>query len=122
MTSGYETIDGHRYWVERDDQGVIVLQLAADVPPVGPVVLTKLEYRALFTLNERIAIDNFAVNPALSDLQKATMTSIRFDFSLADEIALSNSNTIQATELLEQYGLIAPGRAAQILANTPAPA
>ena len=33
MPEGYENIDGHRYWVERDDEGNIVRQLGADPPP-----------------------------------------------------------------------------------------
>lgn len=33
---GYETIDGHRYYVKRDDDGKSVSQVAADQPPPPP--------------------------------------------------------------------------------------
>lgn len=119
MTTDTETINGHLYRVTRDDQGTIVEQVCIDPLPALPRrVLTKLEYRNLFTLAERIAIDNFAVNPALTDTQKATLASVHNDFSFADVIDLDNTFAIQGTELLEQYGLIAAGRAAQILATT----
>lgn len=112
----------HSYRVTRDDNGTIISQIAADPVPPMPVSLSKLEYRALFTLAERIAIDNFAANAGLTDIQKATLNTIHYDFQLANDINLSDPYTIQGTQLLESYGLIAAGRAAQILANTPAPA
>ena len=84
---------------------------------ITPGPLTKLGYRNLFTLAERIAIDNYETNENLTADQKATLTSLHFDFRLAEDIDLADPQLIAGTQLLEQYGLIARGRAAQILAN-----
>lgn len=120
-TTSRELINGHYYQVTRDDQGVIVSQVGDDPPPVQSIVLSKLGYRNLMTLSERIAIDSYAANPALTDTQKATLNSLHYDFQLADNIDLSDPQLIAGTQLLEQYGLLGAGRAAQILANQPAP-
>ncbi len=115
---------GHTYIVTYDDAtGKEICRAANDPgPPVRPVPRTKLGYRNLFTLAERIAIDNYQTNANLTSDQKATLTSLHYDFQLAEDIDLSDPQLIAGTQLLEQYGLIAQGRAAQVLANQPAPA
>jgi hypothetical protein len=40
-TTSFETINGHRYEVIRDDEGNILSQLAADIIVPPPVALSK---------------------------------------------------------------------------------
>ena len=71
--------------------------------------LTKLEYLRRFTTEERVAIRAAAsVNPVLDDYLKL--------MELAQEINLDDPDTIAAVQMLEQSGLIAAGRAVDVLA------
>ena len=74
-----------------------------------PRTVTKLEYLRRFTTTERVAIRAAAAaNPVLDDYLKL--------MELAQEINLDDPDTIAAVQMLEQSGLIAPGRAAEVLA------
>lgn len=84
-------------------------------PVPSPRILTPLQFRRLFTLNERVAVDNFATNPDLSDQQKAVLTTLTKDFDAAQEIDLDDPDTQAGIQTLEAYGLLAEGRAAEIL-------
>lgn len=78
---------------------------------VAPVqrVITKLEYLRRFTTTERVAIRAAAAaNPVLDDYLKL--------MELAQEINLDDQDTVSAVNMLEQAGLIALGRAAEVLA------
>lgn len=81
--------------------------------------LTKYQFRKLFTLNERVLIDNAQQNPAISDNNKAILATIMKDLEVSGSVFLNNPDTIQGVMFLEQIGLIAVGRSAQILANIP---
>ena len=75
-----------------------------------PTILTRLQFRNLFTTAEKVAIYTAA----------QTNMSIRVwldDLTDTDQVDLSFPQTIQSVETLEAGGLIAPGRAAQILAS-----
>lgn len=79
--------------------------------PVVPVqrTTTKLEYLRRFTTEERVAIRSAAAsNPVLDDYLKL--------MELAQEINLDDPDTVAAVAMLEQAGLIASGRAAEVLA------
>jgi len=96
---------------------------AADLPKiVAPVlyrtnrVLTKLSFRRLFTMPERIAFDNFESNENLTAEQKAALRTIAKDFEMAGEIDMGDPDTASGLAFLEAIGIIAGGRAAQILA------
>lgn len=82
--------------------------------------LTKLEFRQRFTPAERAAIDEFNANYAASELltaeQKATMRVMLEDYRAAQNILLTDSGTIRGVQMYEALGLIAPGRAAEVLA------
>lgn len=81
-----------------------------DAPVVAPVIspLTKLEYLRRFTTAERVAIRAAAAaNPVLEDYLKL--------MELATEINTGDPDTIAAVTMLEQAGLIAAGRAQEIL-------
>lgn len=83
------------------------------------VILTKYEFRKLFTLNERVAIDNVQSNTLVPAQYRAILLTMAKDMELSAEVQLGNADTQAGVELLEQLGLIATGRAAQILSNTP---
>lgn len=75
--------------------------------------LTKLEYLRKFTAEERIAIRTVAKsNPVLEDYLSM--------LELADEIDIADTDTVAAVMMLEQGGLLAQGRAAEILADATA--
>lgn len=74
-----------------------------------PRTITKLEYLRRFTTEERVAIRSAAAsNPVLDDYLKL--------MELAQEINLDDQDTVAAVTMLEQAGLIAAGRAAEVLA------
>jgi acyl-CoA synthetase (AMP-forming)/AMP-acid ligase II len=79
--------------------------------------LTKLEYLRRFTQAERIAIRAAAAqSPVLDDYMQL--------MELATEVDTSDTDTVTAVRMLEQAGLIAAGRADEILgieAVLPAP-
>lgn len=85
-----------------------IWQKEVESAPV-PRTITKLEYLRRFTTDERVTIRAAAVsNPVLDDYLKL--------MELAQEINLDDQDTVAAVQLLEQAGLIATGRAAEILA------
>ena len=121
MTQQLITINGHTYLQTLDDQGnEIALEGRDPVPTI--VVLTRYEYRRLFTMAERIAVDNYQTNASLTQQQKDEIAAFLNDFQIAERIPLADPPVVQGTQFLESCGLIATGRAAQILANQPVPA
>lgn len=83
-------------------------QAGQPVTPTGPRTMTKLEYLRRFTTAERVAIRAAAAaNPVLEDYLKL--------MELAQEINTGDPDTIAAVTMLEQAGLIAAGRAQEIL-------
>ena len=91
-----------------DDYDHTELTLQAPVPEIVPRTLTKLEYLRRFTVEERVAIRAAAAsNPLLADYLQL--------MELAQEINTGDPDTIAAVTMLEQAGLIAAGRAQEIL-------
>jgi len=71
--------------------------------------ISKLEYLRRFTQDERIAIRGAAAqSPQLADYLEL--------LTLAEEIRLTDPDISIALSMLEQVGLLAPGRSAEILA------
>ena len=70
--------------------------------------LTKLEYLRRFTVDERVAIRAAAE-------QNAVLADYLQLMELAQDINTGDADTIAAVTLLEQAGLIAAGRAQEIL-------
>lgn len=103
------------------DQATLDTWIAAnpDTTTSDGVVLTKYQFRQLFTLNERIAIDNAPSNAAIPANYRAMLLTIAKDMELSAEVHLSKPNTMAGVGFLEQLGLIEAGRAAQVLSNTP---
>jgi len=113
-----ESINGHSYNIIRDGDGKVISQVIADTPaPVALVELTKFQFRSLFTFAERVEIDDFANNTNLTTDQKRQLKTLQYDLSIAESINLQDPLTIQGVQLLETLGLIAPGRASQVLAG-----
>lgn len=81
--------------------------------------ITKLEFRNLFTYAERLAVDafnaGFEAHPGLTAEQKAMIRTSLEDFKVAENVVLTNAATVAGVNLYETLGLIAPGRAAEIL-------
>lgn len=87
-------------------------------PPPEPQVPTythfsKLQFRQLFTLAERIAIDN----AALTGVAKATLVTLQKDIEAAQYVDLSRPDTIAGVNFLVTAGLITAPRAAEVLAT-----
>ena len=79
------------------------------VPPAPTSrVMTKLEYLRRFTVEERVAIR--AAAP-----QNAVLLDYLQLMELAQDINTGDSDTIAAVTMLEQSGLIAAGRANEVL-------
>ena len=86
----------------------------------GVIPITKYQFRQRFTFPERVAIDQFnggayLVSDALTVEQKAGMTTMLEDYKAATEVRLDDPATISAVQMYEGFGLIAPGRAGEIL-------
>lgn len=80
-----------------------------NVPAPVSRTLTKLEYLRRFTQQERVGIRTAAkTEPVLEDYLAL--------LDLAQEVSLDDPDTVAAVTLLELSGLIAQGRAAEILA------
>jgi len=80
--------------------------------PPPAVILNKVDFLRLFTQTERINIRAAAaVNSVVADYQ--------YMLDAATTVNLSDPDILAGVPLLEQAGLIGPGRAAQILANEP---
>jgi len=99
-------------------QSALDAWIAANPENVG-IAVPKYEFRKLFTLNERVAIDNVQSNPAVPAQYKAILFTINKDLEVSANVQLYNPDVVNGVNLLEQLGLIAPGRAVQILTNTP---
>lgn len=100
------------------DQATLNQWIAANPTTTG-VALTRYEFRKLFTLNERVAVDNVQANTAIPAQYRAILLTMALDMQLSAEIQLSNPDVIAGVGLLEQLGLLGAGRAAMILSNTP---
>lgn len=87
----------------------------------GVTVLTRYQFRQLFTLTERVACDNFA-SANIPANYKAILVTMFKDLELSAEVQLTNLQVQQGVRLLGQLGLLTPARAEDILANRPAPA
>jgi hypothetical protein len=86
----------------------------------GIIPLTKYQFRQRFTFPERVAIDQFnggayLASDALTSEQKAGMTTMLEDYKAATEVRLDDPATISAVQMYEGFGLIAQGRAGEIL-------
>lgn len=90
-------------------QKLIDGQLDGLVAAYLKVVITKLQFLDRFTAEERVAIRTAAQsNTAIADYMDL--------LNAAQDVTLTDSRTVAGVQELETGGLIATGRAAQILA------
>jgi hypothetical protein len=93
-------------------------------PPAPPPAdkMTKLAFRNRFTQAEKVAIEIASLDdPAASMQQRAMAAALRSsqqDIAVAQYIEPGSAATIAGVQELETAGLLAPGRAAEIL-DTP---
>jgi len=89
---------------------------ADEAPAPSNPVLTRLEFRRLFTFEERNAFDNYPSNPELTDDQKGVLRTFEVDFNAAQDVSLIDPDTEGAISFFVFVGLLTPERAAEILA------
>lgn len=82
-------------------------------------ILTKYQFRKLFSFTERVNIDNFAMSPDISASNKAILSTIMKDLEVSGEVQLDNPDVMAGIQFLEQVGLLSTGRASQIISNIP---
>lgn len=123
ITHAFASVTPPAYTVQFTDPFGVVRTLASDDPITEQQVfnalypnITRLQFRRLFTLNERIALDGIEASAA-PDLTKATVRTLKEDFASAQFISLEDPLTVQAINAFAQMGLINSGRVAQILAG-----
>ena len=85
-----------------------VLEKVVEAAPI-PRTITKLEYLRRFTTVERVTIRTASKSEPVLEDYLAMM-------ELAGDIDLDDADTVGAVSMLEGAGLIATGRAAEILA------
>jgi hypothetical protein len=81
--------------------------------------LTQYQFRMLFTLPERVAIDNAASNTNIPAAYRAQLITVLKDLELSSIVQLGNPNLALGLGLLSSLGLLNANRIPQILANTP---
>ncbi len=90
-------------------------------PAMRPI--TKFAFRMRFTPQERAAVEFAAVdNPAATTQQRQLAAGLRAqlrDFELAEQIQLDHPELMGAVRGLETYGLLARGRANEVLLTPP---
>ncbi len=81
--------------------------------------VTKYQFRKLYTLTERVAIDNVASNPYIPAQYKAILLTMQKDLDVSGIVQLWNPDVAAGVRLCETLGLLGTGRANQILSNIP---
>lgn len=103
--SDSEAVDAHAA-KQQAENSARAAALAAE-QAIKNATVTKLAYLRRFTQTERIAI-NASTDPIVQDFMAL--------LNMAQEIVLTDPDTMHGTSYLEQAGLIGPNRAAEILA------
>lgn len=89
------------------------------IPATTPVIITKFQFRKLFTLQERMAIDNAQYNTTLTGSQKAAIYTMQKDMEVSVEVDLHMADTITGINFLVSCYLLTADRASRILNNLP---
>ncbi len=111
----YKVVEGQQLLLDSGDNW----NVSADGEMLFPkphAICTKLTFRCRFALPELVGIDNYALNQTLTADQKATMLTIMKNFDAATQIDLYDPRIVEGVQYIESTGLIAAGRAAEILA------
>lgn len=94
-------------------------------PPLAPAApslqITRLAFRNRFTLAEKAALEFAALDDPAATMaqrqQSALLRALLADQAAAKFIDLDDASTIAGVQSLEQMGLLAAGRAAEILTD-----
>ena len=70
-------------------------------------------------LTNVLVIDNVDTNPNISAQHRALVRTIMNDLNPSGEVQMYNPDVLAGVALMEQLGLIGPGRGAQIMSMTP---
>jgi hypothetical protein len=81
--------------------------------------VTKYQFRKLYTLTERVAVDNAPNNTAIPAQYRAILVTMLKDLEVSGIVQLWNPDVQAGVRLCETLGLIGPGRSNQILSNLP---
>lgn len=93
------------------------------IEPPAPEVrrITELAFRSRFTMKEKVATELASVvnqsDPLAMQELAASIRALKDDISAASYIDLDRPDTRAGVSLMEEYGIIAAGRAAEILDN-----
>ena len=93
------------------------------IEPPAPEVrrITELAFRGRFTMKEKVATELASVinqsDPLAKQELAASIRALKDDISAASYIDLDRPDTRAGVMLMEEYGIIATGRAAEILDN-----
>lgn len=94
------------------------------VPYTGSWRITKRAFRARFTEAEKIAVEIASLDDPVASMQlrglAATLRARQREISDSPYVDLQFAPTREGTQVLENYGLLSPGRAAEILDTPPA--
>ena len=84
-------------------------------PPAGP--LSQLQFRQLWTFDERLLMDSPEIADGLTPIQRATVKTLMRDLTAASVVQLDHPQVIAGVRAVARLGLISEARAAQILAG-----
>jgi hypothetical protein len=102
---------------------VVVVEPVTPTVPQPPVKITKLAFRNRFTQNEKIAIEIAALDDPTALMQQRAMSAAlrasQQDVAVAQFIDLTRVDTRAGVQQLEAAGLLAVGRALEILDTEP---
>lgn len=94
----------------------------AGIPPFvqqPPLVITKFQFRKLFTISERMAIDNIQYSGSAPTSVKAAVNTMQIDLNVSGEVDLNLKDTNDGLRYLASVGLLTVARANRILQNLP---
>jgi len=89
------------------------------VPNPTPLILTKFQFRKLFTTAERVIIDNIQFSSNFSTAVKFTVTTMQKDLENSGDVDLHLIDVVQGVTFLYQIGILTQVRMNRILANLP---
>lgn len=99
------------------------IEVFEDQPPPGPVRITQFAFRSRFTQAEKIVIELASLDVpdgSMASRQAAAQMRVWLaDIAAAQFIDLNYALTRDGVQALESYGLIAAGRALEILDTGP---
>lgn len=125
----YQLVDGNiiiatQDYIDRNHPGAtLVEEPAIDESAAQRTILTRLAFRNRFTGAEKTAIELAMLDDPSASMeqrqQAAMLRAFDEDLEAAEEIDLSFAQLIEGVRALERFGLIAEGRADEVLSLTP---